>query len=275
MAKPHGKVRVPDLLEMKRKAQKITMLTAYDATTAGIMDAAGIDLLLVGDSLGMVVLGEDTTVGVTLDMIVHHCRAVANGASKALLVADLPFLTYHTSVPDAIRNAGRLLQTGRAEAVKIEGGASSATVARSLVDAGIPVMGHLGLLPQHVHQLGGFRAVGKTVKEAEQLVSDAHALEDAGVFALVLESIPAELARRITSELAIPTIGIGAGPHCDGQVLVSYDAFGLFQNFVPRFVKQYANLGSVIADATRAYIEDVRTGVFPAREHSINTSIPE
>lgn len=275
MAKPHGKVRVPDLLEMKRKAQKITMLTAYDATTAGIMDAAGIDLLLVGDSLGMVVLGEDTTVGVTLDMIVHHCRAVANGASNALLVADLPFLTYHTSVPDAIRNAGRLLQTGRAEAVKIEGGASSATVARSLVDAGIPVMGHLGLLPQHVHQLGGFRAVGKTHKEAEQLVSDAHALEDAGVFALVLESIPAELARRITSELAIPTIGIGAGPHCDGQVLVSYDAFGLFQNFVPRFVKQYANLGSVMADATRAYIEDVRTGVFPAREHSINTSLPE
>lgn len=275
MAKQRGKVRVPDLLEMKRAARKIAMLTAYDATTASIMDTAGIDLLLVGDSLGMVVLGEDTTVGVTLDMIVHHCRAVANGASKALLVADLPFLTYHTSLPDAIRNAGRLLQAGRAEAVKIEGGASSVAVARALVEAGIPVMGHLGLLPQHVHRLGGFRAVGKTQKEAEQLVSDAHALQDAGVFALVLESIPAELARRITSELAIPTIGIGAGPHCDGQVLVSYDAFGLFQNFVPRFVKQYANLGTVMADATRAYIEDVRTGAFPAAEHSINTSIPE
>lgn len=245
------------------------MLTAYDATMARIMDGAGIDVLLVGDSLGMVVLGDDTTVGVTLDMMVHHCRAVSNGAPRALIVADLPFLTYHTSVADAIGNAGRLIQYGRAAAVKIEGGASFAGVVRALSGAGIPVMGHLGLLPQHIHRLGGFRAVGKSQEEAEQLVADAHALEDAGAFALVLESIPAELARRVTSEVAIPTIGIGAGPHCDGQVLVSYDAFGLFQTFVPRFVKRYANLGSAMTDATRAYIDDVRSGAFPSSEHSI------
>lgn len=269
MAKQEGEVRVPDLLKMKRTAQKITMLTAYDATMAGIMDGAGIDVLLVGDSLGMVVLGDDTTVGVTLDIMVHHCRAVANGAARALIVADLPFLTYHTGAADAIRNAGRLIQFGGAAAVKIEGGTAFCGVVRALTDAGIPVMGHLGLLPQHIHRLGGFRAVGKSRDEAEQLVADAHALEDAGVFALVLESIPAELARRITGEVAIPTIGIGAGPHCDGQVLVSYDAFGLFQGFVPRFVKRYADLGATMTEATRAYIDDVRSGRFPSAEHSI------
>lgn len=273
MAKQGRKVRVPDLLKMKRAAQKITMLTAYDATMANIMDGAGIDVLLVGDSLGMVVVGEDTTVGVTLDMMVHHCRAVANGAARALIVADMPFLTYHTSVADALRNAGRLIQQGRAAAVKIEGGASSAEVVRALSGAGIPVMGHLGLLPQHVHRLGGFRAVGKLRDEAEQLIADAHALEEAGAFALVLESIPAELARRVTGELAIPTIGIGAGPHCDGQVLVSYDAFGLFQGAVPRFVKRYADLGAVMAEAARAYMDDVRSGTFPAAEHSIATGL--
>lgn len=269
MANQGRQIRVPDLLEMKRTARKITMLTAYDATMARIMDGAGIDVLLVGDSLGMVVLGDDTTVGVTLDMMVHHCRAVSNGAHRALIVADLPFLTYHTSVADAIGNAGRLIQSGRAAAVKIEGGGSFAEAVRALSGAGIPVMGHLGLLPQHIHRLGGFRAVGKSQEEAEQLIADAHALENAGAFALVLESIPAELARRVTSELAIPTIGIGAGPHCDGQVLVSYDAFGLFQTFVPRFVKRYADLGSAMTDATRAYIDDVRSGTFPSSEHSI------
>lgn len=269
MAKRGDKVRVPDLLEMKEAAQKITMLTAYDASMARLMDGAGIDILLVGDSLGMVVLGDDTTVGVTLDMMVHHCRAVANGASRALIVGDLPFLTYHTSAADALRNAGRLVQEGRAEAVKIEGCAPACETVRALTGAGIPVMGHLGLLPQHVHQLGGFRAVGKTSSEAEQLVADAHALEDAGAFALVLECIPAELARRVTGELSIPTIGIGAGPHCDGQVLVSYDAFGLFQGSVPRFVKRYADIGATITEATAAYIDEVRKGTFPAAEHSI------
>lgn len=269
MAKPGDKVRVPDLLEMKRTARKITMLTAYDATMANIMDSAGIDVLLVGDSLGMVVVGDDTTVGVTLDMMVHHCRAVANGAPRALIVADLPFLTYHTSLADSIRNAGRLIQFGRAAAVKIEGGTAASGVVRALTDAGIPVMGHLGLLPQHIHKLGGFRAVGKRRDEAQQVLADAHSMAASGAFALVLESIPAELARRITGEVAIPTIGIGAGPHCDGQVLVSYDAFGLFQGFVPRFVKRYADLGLAMEEATRAYIAEVRGGTFPSSEHSI------
>lgn len=269
MAAQRERIRVPDLVQMKRNAEKITMLTAYDATMAGIFDRAGVDVLLVGDSLGMVVLGEDTTVGVTLDMIVHHSRAVANGATRALIVADLPFLTYHASVAEAIGNAGRLLQIGRAGAVKLEGGKPCAGVVRSLSDAGIPVMGHLGLLPQHVHRVGGFRAAGKTREEAERLVEDAFALQDAGAFALVLECIPAPLARRITAELQIPTIGIGAGPHCDGQVLVSYDAFGLYQGFVPRFVKRYAELGSLMTDAARSYVEEVRSGEFPSAEHSI------
>jgi 3-methyl-2-oxobutanoate hydroxymethyltransferase len=250
-------------MEMKRASQKITMLTAYDATMAGIMDRAGIDVLLVGDSLGMVVLGEDTTVGVTLEMMVHHARAVANGAARALVVVDLPFLTYHASVAEAIGNAGRLIQFGRAAAVKLEGGKSCSGIVRALSEAGIPVMGHLGLLPQHIHKLGGFRAVGKQRDEAERLLDDAHTLQDAGAFALVLECIPADLARRVTNELTIPTIGIGAGPHCDGQVLVSYDAFGLYQGSVPRFVKQYADLGSAMMESARAYIEDVRNGRFP------------
>jgi 3-methyl-2-oxobutanoate hydroxymethyltransferase len=269
MATQRDKVRVPDLLEMKRSSRKITMLTAYDATMAAIMDRAGIDVLLVGDSLGMVILGEDTTIGVTLDMMVHHCRAVANGAARALVVADLPFLTY-SSVADAICNAGRLLQQGRATAVKLEGGGQSATsIVRALTEAGIPVMGHLGLLPQHVHTLGGFRAAGSDSAEAERIFENAHALQDAGAFAIVLECIPAELAHHVTSRLSIPTIGIGAGPHCDGQVLVSYDAFGLFQDFVPRFVKRYAHLGTAITEAARAYIEDVRSGGFPSAEHSV------
>jgi 3-methyl-2-oxobutanoate hydroxymethyltransferase len=269
MAPQPERVRIPDLLDMKRNARKITMLTAYDATMAGIVDSAGIDVLLVGDSLGMVILGEDTTVGVTLDMMVHHARAVTKGASRALVIADLPFLTYHASVAEAIANAGRLLQVGRAAGVKLEGGRSCSVIVRALTEAGIPVMGHLGLLPQHVHQLGGFRAVGKQREEADRLVEDAHILQEAGAFALVLECIPAELARRLTSELTIPTIGIGAGPDCDGQVLVSYDAFGLFQGFVPRFVKRYADLGAVMRESTRTYIDDVRSGRFPAPEHSI------
>jgi len=272
MAKQGGKVRVTDLLEMKRNARKIAMLTAYDATMAGIMDGAGIDVLLVGDSLGMVVFGEDTTVGVTLEKVIHHCRAVANGTSRALIVADLPFLTYHTGRADAIHNAGRLIQSGGASAVKLEGGAPAAEAVRALTEAGIPVMGHVGLLPQHVHKLGGFRTVGKRRNEAEQLLIDAHAIEDAGAFAIVVEKIPAELAQRVTNELSIPTIGIGAGPHCDGQVLVSYDAFGLFQGFTPRFVKRYAELGAVMTEATRAYIDEVRSGAFPAAEHSIGAA---
>ncbi len=271
MANPHTRVRVTDLAAMKRAGHKITMLTAYDATMARIMDGAGVDVLLVGDSLGMVVMGEDTTVGVTLDMMVHHSRAVARGTARALVVADLPFLTYHTGTSEAVRNAGRLMQEGRAGAVKLEGGASSAPIVRAMADAGIPVMGHVGLMPQHVHVLGGYRAVGKTPGEAEALLADARALQDAGVFAIVLECVPADLARRVTAELAVPTIGIGAGPHCDGQVLVSYDAFGLYQDFQPKFVKRFGRLGAAMSEAARAYVDEVRGGSFPGPEHSIQS----
>ncbi len=266
------KVRIPDLLEMKRNRRKITVLTAYDATMAHLLDAAGIDVLLVGDSLGMVVVGEDTTLGVTMEMMVHHTRAVANGTRRALVVADMPFLSYQASVDDAIRNAGALLQRGGAEAVKLEGGASIAGTIKRLVDIGIPVMGHIGLVPQSVHKLGGYHPVGKTIKEADALLRDAEAIEAAGAFSMVLESIPAELAARITSDRSIPTIGIGAGPECDGQVLVSYDALGFFDAFVPRFVKRYAELGDAVSEAARAYIDEVRSGAFPSAEHSISVS---
>ncbi len=273
MTEPRGKVRVPDLLEMKRSRRKIAMLTAYDATMARLLDAAGLDVLLVGDSLGMVVLGEDTTLGVTLDMMVHHTRAVANGARRALVVADMPFLSYQVSHAEAVRNAGRLVQQGGAAAVKLEGGAARAGAIQRVVEAGIPVMGHIGLVPQSVHKLGGFRPVGMTGEESEQLLRDADAVEEAGAFSLVLESIPSDLAARITAARSIPTIGIGAGAACDGQVLVSYDAFGFFDVFTPRFVKRYAELGAALSDAARSYIAEVRSGAFPAAEHSISTPI--
>ncbi len=269
MTEVRGKVRVPDLLEMKHAGRKITMLTAYDATMARLIDAAGIDVILVGDSLGMVVMGEETTVGVTLDAMVHHTRAVVNGTRRALVVADMPFLTYHASVAGAVRNARRLMQEGGATAVKLEGGAAITPAIRRLSDIGVPVVGHLGLVPQSVHKMGGFRPAGRTAQEAEQIVRDARAVQDAGAFAIVLESIPAELAARITRESEIPTIGIGAGPDCDGQVLVSYDAFGFFEAFVPRFVKRYAELGAAVTEAARQYISEVRSGAFPAPEHSV------
>ncbi|MBI4889159.1 MAG: 3-methyl-2-oxobutanoate hydroxymethyltransferase [Acidobacteria bacterium] len=266
-----SRIRIPDLLEMKRNGRKITMLTAYDATMARLLDNAGIDVLLVGDSLGMVVLGEDSTLGVTLEMMVHHTRAVVKGTRQALVVADMPFLSFQSSMRDAVRNAGKLMQQGGAAAVKLEGGAAAAGAIRRLTDCGIPVMGHIGLVPQSVHQLGGFRPVGRTGAEADALLRDAEAVEGAGAFALVLESMPAKLAGRITEERSIPTIGIGAGVECDGQVLVSYDAFGFFDAFVPRFVKRYAELGTEVTEAARRYIDEVRRGEFPAREHSILT----
>ncbi len=265
-----SRVRIPDLLGMKRSGRKITMLTAYDATMARLLDNAGIDVLLVGDSLGMVVLGEESTLGVTLEMMVHHTRAVVNGARRALVVADMPFLSYQASMRDAVKNAGRLMQQGGAAAVKLEGGTAAAATIRRLTDCGIPVMGHIGLVPQSVHQLGGFRPVGRTGVEADALLRDAEAVEAAGAFALVLESMPAELAGRITAGRSIPTIGIGAGVECDGQVLVSYDAFGFFDAFVPRFVKRYAELGTAVTEAARRYIEEVRKGEFPSAEHSIS-----
>ncbi len=262
MANDSIRVRVPDLVAKKNAGRKITMLTAYDASMAHVLDQAGIDVLLVGDSLGMVIMGADTTIPVTLDIMVHHSRAVAAGTRRALVVADMPFLTYQASAADTVRNAGRLMQEGNVAAVKLEGGVVIAESVARLVEIGIPVMGHIGLTPQSVHQLGGYRSMGRTASEAERLLADAVALERAGAFAVVLECIPAA-AGDITAELKIPTIGIGSGPRCDGQVLVSYDAFGLYHGRTPRFVRQYAKLGALMLEAAKKYVADVEQGCFP------------
>jgi 3-methyl-2-oxobutanoate hydroxymethyltransferase len=273
MADKATRVRIPDLLRMKKLGQKITMLAAYDATMARLLDRAELDVLLVGDSLGMVVMGERTTIGVTLDMMLHHTRAVATGTRRALVVADMPFLTCHLGAEEAVRAAGRLLQEGGAAAVKVEGGRHVAPTVRRMVEAGIPVMGHVGLTPQAVHQFGGYRIVGRTRVEADALRTDAEALQEAGAFAIVLECIPVDLAAEMTAALGIPTIGIGAGPDCDGQVLVSYDAFGMYDAIKPRFVKNFAKLGDEIVSAAAAYVEEVQKGIFPTLEHGFgNTS---
>lgn len=255
-------VRVPDLRAMKSNGTKIAVLTAYDAGMARLLDRAGVDVILVGDSLGMVVLGYDTTLPVTIDMMVHHTAAVSRGAKRALIVADLPFLTYQVSIEDAMRNAGRLIQEGGAAAVKLEGGKRVAETVRRLVESGIPVMGHLGLTPQSVHAFGGFRQQATDEASARELLGDAKELEDAGVFSIVLESIPASLAGLVTERVQVPTIGIGAGPDCDGQVLVSHDMFGLHDGKLPPFVRQYAKIGEEMIAAASAYIEDVRAGHF-------------
>ena len=263
MSIAHKIVRVPDLAQMKARGERIVMLTAYDATMTRLFDRAGIDLLLVGDSLGNVILGLDTTIPVTLDEIIHHTRAVTRAASRALVVADMPFLTYQISAEQAMRNAARLFQEGGAAAVKLEGGRAVADTVGRITSAGLPVMGHVGLTPQHVHRLGGMRRQARNEEAAQELILDALALEDAGAFAVVLEAIPETVAEAVTSRLKIPTIGIGAGPHCDGQVLVSYDVLGLFDGFVPPFVKQYAQLGQLILNAVKNYADDVREGAFP------------
>ncbi len=263
MSIAHKIVRVPDLAQMKARGERIVMLTAYDATMTRLFDRAGIDLLLVGDSLGNVILGLDTTIPVTLDEIIHHTRAVTRAASRALVVADMPFLTYQISAEQAMRNAARLFQEGGAAAVKLEGGRAVADTVGRITSAGLPVMGHVGLTPQHVHRLGGMRRQARNEEAAQELILDALALEDAGAFAVVLEAIPDTVAEAVTSRLKIPTIGIGAGPHCDGQVLVSYDVLGLFDGFVPPFVKQYAQLGQLILNAVKNYADDVREGAFP------------
>ena len=255
-------VRITDLRRKKQAGEKITMLTAYDTPTARLLDAAGLDTLLVGDSVGMVMLGHDSTLPVTLEAMVHHTAAVSRGVSRALVVADMPFLSYQVTAPEAIRNAGRLLQEGGAAAVKLEGGRPIADVVQRLVEIGIPVMGHLGLRPQSVHQLGGYARRGTETREADAIIEDAAVLEEAGAFAVVLESIPAALARTITQRLRVPTIGIGAGADCDGQVLVSADMLGLTDR-VPPFVRQYADLQGTIAAAARAFADDVRSGRFP------------
>lgn len=256
-------VRVTDLAQMKRRGERIAMLTAYDFTMSRLLDRAGIDVLLVGDSLGMVVLGHETTLPVTVDAIVHHTAAVSRGASRALVVADMPFLSCHSGVRDAVLAAGRMVREGGAKAVKIEGGHAVLEVCQRLVEAGIPVMGHLGLTPQSVHQLGGFRKQAKTRDEALRLLESAQALQAAGAFALVLESIPDDVAAEATALLEIPTIGIGAGPHCDGQVLVSHDVFGLYDEHVPAFAKRFANLGEQMTATAEAYAREVRDGAFP------------
>lgn len=264
------KVTTHSLRQKKAEHQPITMLTAYDYPTSLAMDRAGLDVILVGDSLGMVVLGYDNTLPVTMDEMIHHCRAVARGARYALLVGDMPFLSYQVSVEDALRNAGRFLQQGGMDAVKLEGGRERLAAVEAIVGAGIPVMGHLGLTPQSIHQLGGFRAQGKTASTAQRLVQDALALEAAGCFSLVLESIPGRLAKLVTEKLGIPTIGIGAGPHCDGQVLVTHDLLGLFDRFTPRFVKKYADLHGEMGRAFSAFRREVEEGLFPAPEHTVD-----
>jgi len=255
--------------QKKERGEIITMLTAYDYPTALAMDKAGVDSILVGDSLGMVVLGYENTLPVTMEEMLHHCRAVSRGAKNPLLIGDMPFMSYQVSVEEATRNAGRFLQIGGMDAVKLEGGRERADAIRSIVSAGIPVMGHLGLTPQSVHQLGGFRAQGKTAVAAKRLVEDAVILEEAGCFSIVLESVPARLAELISKKISIPTIGIGAGVGCDGQVLVTHDLLGLFDRFTPKFVKKYANFHGEMQKAFGDFIEDVESKRFPAQEHTV------
>jgi 3-methyl-2-oxobutanoate hydroxymethyltransferase len=261
------KTTIPDLGRMKADGSKIVMITAYDALFARIFDEAGVDVLLVGDSLGQVVLGHPDTLNVTMDDMVRHTGAAARGRRRALLVADMPFLSYQASVPDAVRNAGRLLQAG-AEGVKLEGGRNAAETIRALAKVDIPVMGHIGLTPQSVHRMGGYRVQGKTDTQRERLLDDAAAVQEAGAFAVVLEGMPSALAAEITESLTIPTIGIGAGPRCDGQVLVMQDLLGLFDEFRPKFVRRFGELRQPVSDAVAAYAAAVREGTFPGKEHS-------
>ena len=264
------KLSLADLPEWKQQGRKIRMITAYDYPTAVLVDQSPMDMVLVGDSLGMVVLGYESTVPVTMEEMIHHTRAVVRGAKNTFVVADLPFMSYQVSVAQAVENAGRLVKEGGADAVKLEGGADMADTVRAIVRAGIPVMGHLGLTPQTATMLGGLKVQARDAAAARGLVADAKALEEAGVFSMVLEAIPSQLADVVTREVSIPTIGIGAGPHCDGQVLVLHDALGLFQRFVPRFVKRYAELGKEVADALEQYCREVADGTFPAAEHSFS-----
>ena len=268
MSGGHGKVTTATLRAMKAQRQRISALTAYDHLFASLLDEAGVDVVLVGDSVATVVQGRDTTVPVTMDQMVYHTELVARACTRALVVGDLPFLSYQVSVEDALRNAGRMLKEGLAEAVKLEGGADFAPTVQRLVAAGIPVMGHLGLTPQSIHQFGSYRARGQDGAEQQRIVDDARRLEDAGAFALVLEKVPAELGARVAQGLAIPVIGIGAGPDVDGQILVTPDLLGLFTRFRPRFVRRYKELAHEVGDAVRAYCRDVQSGAFPSADES-------
>jgi len=262
------RVTIGEIREMKQRGEKIPMLTAYDYATAKLVDEAGVPLILVGDSLGMVILGYESTIPVTMDEMIHHTKAVVRGTKHALVIGDMPFMTYHLSVEDALRNAARFIQEGGAQAVKLEGGEVVAEKVSRLVACGIPVQGHIGLTPQSVHQLGGYKVVGKTPEVAVRLLNDAKALEEAGAFSIVLECIPAPLSKLITERVAVPTIGIGAGKHCDGQVQVVSDILGLFTDFVPKHAKQYAKLNQAITTAVTDYIADVKAGAFPTPKQS-------
>lgn len=269
------KVTVLEVQAKKERGEPITVLTAYDYPTAILVDQAGIDIILVGDSLGMVVLGYETTLPVTMEEMLHHCKAVRRGARYALLVGDMPFMSYQADVAEAVRNAGRFLKEAGMDAVKLEGGAAIAPTVAAIVGAGMPVMGHIGLMPQSVAKMGGYKVQGTTAASARRLLDDALALEEAGCFSIVLEGIPDRVAELITRRLRIPTIGIGAGARCDGQVLVLHDILGLFDRFTPRFVKRYANLAPLIRQAVEAYCDDVRAGRFPTAEHAFNISDAE
>lgn len=273
VTKPDGvarrKITIRNFALKKKRGEPITMLTAYDYPMALAVDLAGIDSILVGDSLGMVVLGYENTLPVTMEDMLHHCKAVSRGANYALLIGDMPFMSYQVSVEQAVANAGRFLQEAGMDAVKLEGGVKRAEAVRQIVAAGIPVMGHLGLTPQSVHQLGGWRSQGRTASAAKRLLDDALALQDAGAFSLVLESVPTRLAQLISQRLRIPTIGIGAGADCDGQVLVTHDLLGFFDRFTPKFVKQYASLHNTMAEAFAAFKADIDARTFPVEEHSV------
>jgi len=262
------RVTINQIKEMKQKGEKIAMLTAYDYTTAKIIDEIGIPLILVGDSLGMVVLGYETTIPVTTEEMLHHTKAVVRGAKQAMIVGDMPFMTYHISVSQALENAARFIQEGGAQAIKLEGGVTVAEKVQRIVECGIPVMGHIGLTPQSIHQFGGFKVQGRTPEAAARLLKDARALEEAGAFSIVLETVPSPLAKIITDSISIPTIGIGAGIGCDGQVQIINDILGSFTDFVPKHAKQYAKLADIMSSAITEYYNEVKAGSFPTDEQS-------
>ena len=264
------RITISQIREMKQKGEKIAMLTAYDYSTAKIVDEAGIPLILVGDSLGMVVLGYESTISVTMEEMLHHTKAVVRGTKRTMVIGDMPFMTYHISVEDALKNAARFIQEGGAQAIKLEGGVTVAEKVRSIVNCGIPVMGHIGLTPQSIHQLGGYKVQGKTPETAIRMLEDAQALEEAGAFSIVLETVPAPLAALITQKIGIPTIGIGAGIGCDGQVQVINDILGSFADFVPKHAKQYTKLTDIISKAVTEYYNEVKAGSFPTAQQSFS-----
>ena len=264
------RVTIGDIRAMKQRGEKIAMLTAYDYATAKLVDAAGIPLILVGDSLGMVVLGYESTIPVTIDEMLHHTKAVTRGAKRALVIGDMPFMTYHVSTEDALRNAARFIQEGGAQAVKLEGGETVAETVNRLVSCGIPVQGHIGLTPQSINQLGGYKVIGKTPEVAIRLLNDARALDQAGVFSIVLEAVPTQLSKMITERVSVPTIGIGAGKYCDGQVQVISDLLGLYTDFVPKHAKQYVKLSESIGKAVADYLSEVASGDFPTPQQSFD-----